>query len=58
MRKSMLKWIFQLGNDNGNFQKNKFVVIFGFKIYLNLFKFQPKFLLKQQNKTNQTQRAF
>ncbi len=44
----MLKWIFQLGNDKDNFQKHKFVKIFGFKIYLTNFALKPKFTLKQR----------
>ena len=46
--KNIAKWIFQLGNDNGNFQKNKFVVIFGLKIYLDTFKFKSRSKLKNE----------
>ena len=47
-KKSLLKWIFQLGNDKGNFQKHKFIIIFGFKIYLDTFKFKPRSKLKNE----------
>lgn len=31
MIKKCLKWIFQIGNEVGNFRKNKFIIILGFK---------------------------
>lgn len=61
--KNIAKWIFSIGNDNKNFQKNKFIIIFGFKIYLTFRAGQSKLLRKQylnylENHINQDKSSF
>lgn len=54
----MLKWIFQLGNDKGNFQKHKFVKIFGFKIYLTNFALKQRYYKHLENNINNDKSDF
>lgn len=63
MMKNIAKWIFSIGNDNRNFQKNKFIIIFGFKIYLTLLVAQSKLFRKHylnylENHINQDKSGF
>lgn len=63
MMKNIAKWIFSIGNDNRNFQKNKFIIIFGFKIYLTLRVAQSKLFRKHylnylENHINQDKSGF
>lgn len=63
MMKNIAKWIFSIGNDNRNFQKNKFIIIFGFKIYLTLWVVQSKLFRAQylnylENHINQDKSSF